>query len=123
MMLAGKIALVTGGSRGIGKAISIRLAEAGAMVMLTYRDQRELADDTVRTIQQFGGKAEAAAARGGARSDPGLEVQPGRRPDDHVDRRIDRFDDHGSAAIPEGARRASAGADRRGRAGSILGCV
>lgn len=59
MMLAGKIALVTGGSRGIGKAISLRLAEAGAMVMLTYREQRDVADDTVRTIQQSGGKAEA----------------------------------------------------------------
>ena len=52
-MLAGKVALVTGGSRGIGKAISIRLAEAGAVVMLTYREQRDPADETVRTSNQY----------------------------------------------------------------------
>lgn len=58
-MLAGKVALVTGGSRGIGKAISLRLAEAGAQVMLTYREQRGSADETVRIIHEAGGKAEA----------------------------------------------------------------
>ena len=49
--LAGKTALVTGGSRGIGRAIARALAARGAMVAITYREQAELAVEVVREIE------------------------------------------------------------------------
>ncbi len=59
--LADKVALVTGGSRGIGQAIAIELARAGAAVALTYRSGREGAADTVKQIEEAGGRAAALA--------------------------------------------------------------
>lgn len=55
--LAGKNAVVTGGSRGIGRAIAIGLAEAGADVVLTYRSNRAEADKVVSEIQELGRRA------------------------------------------------------------------
>lgn len=55
--LAGKCVLVTGGSRGIGKAIAKRLAEAGAWVALTYRCERDKAEAVVADIAAKGGSA------------------------------------------------------------------
>jgi NAD(P)-dependent dehydrogenase (short-subunit alcohol dehydrogenase family) len=52
--LSGKNAVVTGGSRGIGRAIAIGLAEAGADVALTYRAHREEAHATVADIKKLG---------------------------------------------------------------------
>src|SRR4051794_8869114 len=49
MTLQGKIALVTGGSRGIGRAIVEQLAGAGATVVFTYRQDRAAAEEVVRT--------------------------------------------------------------------------
>jgi 3-oxoacyl-[acyl-carrier protein] reductase len=49
--LAGKNAVVTGASRGIGKAIALALAEAGADVMITFHEKRREADSVVRQIQ------------------------------------------------------------------------
>ncbi len=57
--LAGKNAVVTGASRGIGKAIALGLAEAGADVMITFREKRHEADSVVRQIAAFGRRAVA----------------------------------------------------------------
>ncbi len=55
--LAGRNAVVTGGSRGIGRAIAVGLAEAGADVVLTYRAQRDEAEAVVRQIESLGRRA------------------------------------------------------------------
>ncbi len=60
--LAGKIALVTGGSRGIGTAIAKRLAEEGATVALTYSKNKDSADKVVNEINQGESKAYAYKA-------------------------------------------------------------
>ena len=60
--LSGRTALVTGASRGIGKAIALSLAEAGADVAVNYRKDDAAADETVRQIQAMGRRAKAYAA-------------------------------------------------------------
>ena len=55
--LTGKNAVVTGGSRGIGHAIAIGLAEAGADVVLTYKSNHAEADKAVSDIQKLGRRA------------------------------------------------------------------
>jgi 3-oxoacyl-[acyl-carrier protein] reductase len=57
--LSGKTALVTGGSRGIGKAAAQLLARQGARVILTYARDAEAARATVESIEAAGGQAEA----------------------------------------------------------------
>jgi 3-oxoacyl-[acyl-carrier protein] reductase len=57
--LAGRNAVVTGGSRGIGRAIALGLAEAGADVALTYREKRGEADVVAREIEKLGRRAVA----------------------------------------------------------------
>lgn len=59
--LHGKIAILTGGSRGIGKAIGLRLAREGAKVVLAARDQRALAE-VAKEIEGGGGSAVCFAA-------------------------------------------------------------
>src|SRR5437867_10928991 len=63
--LAGKVALVTGGSRSIGAAIAKRLATDGAAVDLTYSASPGQADEVVRSIEGPGGKAVALKADAG----------------------------------------------------------
>lgn len=60
--LTGKRALVTGASRGIGAAVAIGLAEAGADVAITYDRSAERADEVVRAIEAKGHKAVAIQA-------------------------------------------------------------
>jgi 3-oxoacyl-[acyl-carrier protein] reductase len=60
--LAGRVALVSGGGRGIGRTISELLAANGAAVAVNYRRDREAADDTVAAITAAGGVATAHQA-------------------------------------------------------------
>ena len=53
-----KYALITGASRGLGKAIALRLAQDGLAVIINYQSNREAAEDTLRQIQEAGGTAE-----------------------------------------------------------------
>ncbi len=60
--LSGKTALVTGGSRGIGRSIATRLAREGATVALTYNASRRGAEETVAAVERSGGSAFALHA-------------------------------------------------------------
>ncbi len=62
MSLAGKVAVVTGGSRGIGRAIAGKLAAAGAAVVVNYRSGEEAARAAVAEISAAGGRAIAVQA-------------------------------------------------------------
>ncbi|WP_040228085.1 3-oxoacyl-[acyl-carrier-protein] reductase [Bhargavaea cecembensis] len=60
--LDGKSAIVTGSSRGIGRAIAIRLAAEGARVAVNFAGSEEKANETVRLIEEAGGEAFAVRA-------------------------------------------------------------
>ena len=65
LSLKGKVALVTGGSRGIGRAVAVKLAQAGAHVAINYLRHRQAADETVKLIEAAGAKALAIRANVG----------------------------------------------------------
>jgi 3-oxoacyl-[acyl-carrier protein] reductase len=61
-LLEGKVALVTGSSRGIGRAIAEALAARGAKVIVNYRSSPEAAEEVIRAIEEKGGSAVAVQA-------------------------------------------------------------
>ncbi|MGW9588979.1 3-oxoacyl-ACP reductase family protein [Streptomyces chartreusis] len=63
--LHGKVALVTGGSRGIGAATALRLAREGADVAVTYVHGKEAAEEVVRAVEALGRRAVALRADAG----------------------------------------------------------
>ena len=67
--LAGRVALVTGGGRGIGRAIALALADAGADVAICYRERAEAASAVVAQIEASGRRALAVAADVASRED------------------------------------------------------
>ena len=73
--LAGRTALVTGGGRGIGRAICVRLARAGARVAVNYVSGDETAHETQRMIEADG--AECALVKADV-SDPDAVARHGR---------------------------------------------
>jgi len=62
LKLEGKVAIVTGGSRGLGRAIALRLAREGCDVAVNYRTNRQAADEVVKEIKSIGRKAVAVKA-------------------------------------------------------------
>ena len=57
-MLKGKVAVVTGASRGIGRAVALKLAGEGATVIVNYNGSKERAEEVKKEIEAAGGKAE-----------------------------------------------------------------
>jgi NAD(P)-dependent dehydrogenase (short-subunit alcohol dehydrogenase family) len=55
--LKGKVALITGGDSGIGRAVAVHMAREGAKVAIAYLDEHEDADETVRAVEKEGGRA------------------------------------------------------------------
>ena len=77
MDLQGKIAVVTGASRGIGRAIAIRLAKDGALVVVNFQKNAEAATAVVQEIEAAGG--EAFAVQGDVGSVAGNSVSSSSR--------------------------------------------
>src|ERR1700737_1353641 len=75
MSLRNRVALITGGSRGIGKGSALRLAQDGARVAIAYRSNKTAAQQTLRQLQTSG--ADCVAVETDIR-DPALAEQLGR---------------------------------------------
>ena len=62
MSIDGKVALITGGSRGIGRAIALRLARDGVKIAVNYRTNEDAANFVVNAVAEMGGEAMAVCA-------------------------------------------------------------
>jgi 3-oxoacyl-[acyl-carrier protein] reductase len=62
MRLQNKVALITGGSRGLGRGIAVGFAREGADIVVNYREQKDRADEVVEEIRTLGRRAEAIQA-------------------------------------------------------------
>ena len=67
--LAGKVALITGAGRGIGREIALRLAQDGATIIAHYAHSKVGADEVVATVKAWGGEAVAYQADIAKRAD------------------------------------------------------
>lgn len=83
--LAGKTALVTGGSRGIGASIAERLASEGASVVITYAGNHAAADRVVKRISDGGGTVGAVQANAADASAAHAAVEAARKVLGHID--------------------------------------
>src|SRR5690348_15080201 len=54
--MKGKVAIVTGGARDIGRHVSLKLAAAGVRVCINYNSNKEMADETLRLIKESNGE-------------------------------------------------------------------
>lgn len=101
MRLRGSTALVTGGSRGIGAAISARLGVDGARVLVHYGTHAEAAEETAAAIRAAGGRAETIGTHFG-RGDPEEEARVLWRRVEAVTDRIDILVNNAGIAAPRG---------------------
>lgn len=83
--LHGKVALITGGSRGIGRAIALRLAKNGADVVVNYVRHRRDAEDTVAAIEEMGRKCLAVKANVAQDEDVARMFDEIKKQHDHLD--------------------------------------
>ena len=86
MSLKGRVALITGGGRGIGRAIALGLAQDGASIAVNYRRDADAALATVADIQAMGGAAVAyQAAVDSFEEDEALRVESLSEPRPEID--------------------------------------
>ena len=78
MSLGGRVAIVTGSSRGIGRAIALKLARLGAQVVVNYRSARGAAEEVVEAVKAAGGEAVAVQADVSVADDADRLVQAAR---------------------------------------------
>ncbi len=81
-----KYALITGASRGLGKAIALRLAKDGLSVIINYQSNKEAAEDTLRQVQEAGGTGELLPfdVSDAQAIDKALELWSANHPDDYI---------------------------------------
>ena len=81
-----KYALITGASRGLGKAIALRLANDGLSVIINYQSNIEAAEDTLRQVQEAGGTGELLPfdVSDAQAIDKALESWSASHPDDYI---------------------------------------
>ena len=84
-LLTGKTALVTGATRGIGRAIALRFAAEGADVAFTYRSQHEAAQSLIEELQALGAKAKAYASDAASFEDAHKVVEDIKSEFGHID--------------------------------------
>lgn len=81
-----KYALITGASRGLGKAIALRLAKDGLSVIINYQSNKEAAEDTLRQVQEAGGTGDLLPfdVSDAQAIDKALESWSDNHPDDYI---------------------------------------